>query len=44
VWGAARVGAPPQVNVIGTAIFVIAVSGMLVNVLVQMRRTRTAAS
>jgi len=44
VWGAARVGAPPQVNVIGTAIFVIAVSGMLVNVLIQMRRTRTAAS
>jgi spermidine/putrescine transport system permease protein len=40
VWGAARVGAPPQVNVIGTAIFVIAVSIMLVNVLVQMRRTR----
>ena len=24
VWGAARVGAPPQVNVIGTAIFVVA--------------------
>src|SRR5947208_2207083 len=44
VWGAARVGAPQQVNVIGTAIFVIAVSGMLVNVLIQMRRTRTAAA
>jgi spermidine/putrescine transport system permease protein len=44
VWGAARVGAPPQVNVIGTAIFVIAVSAMLVNVLIQGRRTRTAAS
>jgi spermidine/putrescine transport system permease protein len=44
VWGAARVGAPPQVNVIGTAIFVIAVSAMLVNVLIQMRRTRTATS
>jgi spermidine/putrescine transport system permease protein len=44
VWGAARVGAPAQVNVIGTAIFVIAVSGMLVNVLIQMRRTRTATS
>ena len=44
VWGAARVGAPPQVNVIGTAIFLIAVSGMLVNVLIQMRRTRTATS
>jgi spermidine/putrescine transport system permease protein len=44
VWGAARVGAPPQVNVIGTAIFAIAVAGMLVNVLIQMRRTRTATS
>jgi len=44
VWGAARVGAPPQVNVIGTAIFVVAVSAMLVNVLVQMRRERSAAT
>jgi spermidine/putrescine transport system permease protein len=40
VWGAARVGAPPQVNVIGTAIFVIAVTVMLLNVLVQMRRSK----
>jgi spermidine/putrescine transport system permease protein len=38
VWGAARVGAPPQVNVIGTVIFVLAVSVMLVNVLVQRRK------
>jgi spermidine/putrescine transport system permease protein len=44
VWGAARVGAPPQVNVIGTAIFVVAVVGMLANVLLQMRRGRTAAA
>ena len=44
VWGAARVGAPPEVNVIGTAIFAIAVIGMLVNVLVQMRRERSAAT
>jgi spermidine/putrescine transport system permease protein len=43
VWGAARIGAPPQVNVIGTAIFVIAVSAMLVNVVVQMRRERRGA-
>jgi spermidine/putrescine transport system permease protein len=43
VWGAARIGAPPQVNVIGSAIFVIAVSAMLVNVLVQNRRTKGAA-
>jgi spermidine/putrescine transport system permease protein len=38
VWGAARVGAPPQVNVIGTAIFVVAVTAMLVNTLYQRRR------
>jgi spermidine/putrescine transport system permease protein len=38
VWGAARIGAPPQVNVIGTAIFVIAISAMLVNVIYQRRR------
>jgi spermidine/putrescine transport system permease protein len=44
VWGAARVGAPPQVNVIGTAIFAIAVIGMLANVLIQMRRQRSAAT
>ena len=40
IWGAARVGAPPQVNVIGTAIFLIAVTLMLINVLVQMRREK----
>jgi spermidine/putrescine transport system permease protein len=40
VWGAARIGAPPQVNVIGTAIFVIAVTLMLINVVVQMRREK----
>ncbi len=42
VWGAARIGAPPQVNVIGTAIFVIAISGALANVLIQTRRAKTA--
>jgi spermidine/putrescine transport system permease protein len=42
VWGAARVGAPPQVNVIGSAIFVIALSVMIVNVIVQTRRRPTA--
>jgi spermidine/putrescine transport system permease protein len=40
VWGAARVGAPPQVNVIGTAIFGIALTIMLINVLVQMGREK----
>jgi len=41
VWGAARVGAPPQVNVIGSAIFVLAISVMIVNVIVQIRRRPT---
>jgi spermidine/putrescine transport system permease protein len=40
VWGAARIGAPAQVNVIGTAIFLIAITGALANVLIQMRRER----
>jgi spermidine/putrescine transport system permease protein len=40
VWGAARVGAPPQVNVIGTAIFVVALGIMLVNVLWTTQRAR----
>ena len=44
VWGAARIGAPPQVNVIGTAIFGIAVTLMLVNVLIQNRRARQSAA
>ena len=43
VWNSARVGAPPQVNVIGTAIFAIALTAMLVNVLVQMRRAKRAS-
>jgi spermidine/putrescine transport system permease protein len=43
VWGAARIGAPPQVNVIGTAIFAIALTAALVNVIVQMRRSKEAA-
>jgi spermidine/putrescine transport system permease protein len=43
VWGAARIGAPPQVNVIGTAIFVIALGAMLVNVLLQGRRSKGTA-
>ncbi len=40
VWGAARVGAPPQINVIGTAIFLIAVGVMLANVGVQAGRAK----
>ena len=38
VWGAARVGAPPQVNVMGTMIFLVALSLMVGNVLLQRRR------
>jgi spermidine/putrescine transport system permease protein len=43
VWGAARVGAPAQVNVIGTAIFMVALVLMLANVLIQWRREEAAA-
>ncbi|HLY85681.1 MAG TPA: ABC transporter permease [Gaiellaceae bacterium] len=42
VWGAARVATPPQINVVGTAIFLIAVSLMLVNITVQSRREKRA--
>lgn len=44
VWGAARVGVPPQVNVIGSAIFVIAVALMVGNILVQRRQARAEAA
>jgi spermidine/putrescine transport system permease protein len=43
VWGAARVATPPQINVIGTAIFVIAVAGMLANITFQNLRLRKGA-
>jgi len=42
VWGAARVGAPAQVNVIGSAIFIVALGAMLISILIQNRRSRTA--
>jgi spermidine/putrescine transport system permease protein len=38
VWGAARVGVPPQVNVVGTLIFALALAAMLANVLLQRRK------
>jgi spermidine/putrescine transport system permease protein len=44
VWGAARIGAPPQVNVIGSAIFIIALGAMLANVAVQTRRSKGAVT
>jgi spermidine/putrescine transport system permease protein len=43
VWGAARVGVPPQVNVIGTLIFAVALLLMLANVLLQRRRAVTTS-
>jgi spermidine/putrescine transport system permease protein len=43
VWGAARVAVPPQINVIGSAIFVIAIGGMLANVIWQNQRARRMA-
>ena len=42
VWGAARVATPPQINVIGTAIFAVAVTLMLGNVFLQNRRAKDA--
>ena len=43
VWGAAQRGVPPQVNVMGTVIFVVALGLMLINVLVQRRREGVTA-
>jgi spermidine/putrescine transport system permease protein len=40
VWGSARVATPPQINVIGTLIFFIAVTGMFANILIQNRRAK----
>jgi spermidine/putrescine transport system permease protein len=42
VWGAARVATPPQINVIGIAFFIIAVTAMLGNVFLQNRRAKAA--
>ena len=44
VWGAARVATPPQINVIGTAIFAIAATVMILNVAVQMGRARKGST
>jgi spermidine/putrescine transport system permease protein len=43
VWGAARIGVPAQVNVIGTAIFLIAITMMLGNVVLQRVRESKGA-
>ena len=42
VWGAARVAVPPQVNVVASAIFVVALAAMAMNILFQSRRGRQA--
>jgi spermidine/putrescine transport system permease protein len=42
VWGAARVAVPPQVNVVASAIFIVAVTVMLVNVIVSGLRANRA--
>jgi len=43
VWGSAQRGVPPQVNVFGTVIFVVALTFMVVNVIYQRRREGQAA-
>jgi spermidine/putrescine transport system permease protein len=43
VWGAARAAVFPQINVVGTAIFAVAVSAMLANMVWQSRRARRLA-
>jgi spermidine/putrescine transport system permease protein len=40
VWGSARVATPPQINVIGTMIFIVAVGGMMTNIVIQNRRAK----
>jgi spermidine/putrescine transport system permease protein len=39
IWGASRVGVPPQVNVFGTAVFLITLAIMLLNVALQRNRS-----
>ena len=43
IWGAQRIGIPPQVNVIGTLIFVVAVGIVAISTLLQSRNARRAA-
>jgi spermidine/putrescine transport system permease protein len=43
VWGAARVAVPPQINVVASAIFLVAVAFMVGNVLIGNRRGRQLA-
>jgi spermidine/putrescine transport system permease protein len=43
VWGAARVSVPPQINVVASAIFLVAVAFMVGNILIENRRGRRMA-
>jgi spermidine/putrescine transport system permease protein len=43
VWGAARAAVFPQINVVGTAIFAVAILAMLANIVFQNRRARKTA-
>jgi spermidine/putrescine transport system permease protein len=43
VWGIARVAVPPQVNVVASAIFLVAIAIGLGNVMLQRRRTKGAS-
>jgi len=43
VWGAARVAVPPQINVIGSMIFLAAVFVMFINLVIQRRRAGSPA-
>jgi spermidine/putrescine transport system permease protein len=40
VWGAARVAVPPQINVVASAIFLVAVGVMVFNIVIENRRSR----
>jgi spermidine/putrescine transport system permease protein len=40
VWGAARVAVPPQINVVASAIFLVAVGVMVFNIVIDNRRSR----
>ena len=42
IWGAARQGVPPQVNVVATALLLVALALMALNLLVQRRRAAAA--
>ena len=44
VWGAARVAVPPQINVIGSMIFLVAIVLMFANIIIQRRRGAESAS